>query len=545
MLVMVDYGHGATVQEINALEDLYNATGGPKWSKNANWLVGDPCISNNKWNGISCVGTSVTDISLANLGLNGTLPVSIGDLTALTHINLGYNELSGTIPSQIGLLKQLTKLHLENNNFIDKFEDLIQKLIPLPVLQFLDVDTDKLIGGSIPTFIANLSSLKTLRVSWTNVSGTIPTQMGLLTGLIELFARSNKLTGTIPLELASLTSLTYLDLCYNTINGPIPTGLGALPNLQKLDLSFNRLMGTIPVAFSILPSLNFFNLSNNPSICDGCFRFSKPVTTCAASNIDQSCTCNYIPCGSSICPVDPSCFDQCSGRYSNIGICKGGTLVINSETLNSNSNQSLSNINSFINGTVTISQLEFSNSTSRIDGGIIGNNGLYYVHNSSLTVKGPVVGVNTLLEVYHSAVIINGTFNFTKCIIRVDGESSIFIQDDIQFLDTRIIFSYSQPLPVDQPIVLINSSHPINWPTLELEKPYTGCNSQQSREKSLSLQFTLSCSSLPSYFPALVGGLCGGVFLLAIVIAFVVIKKEQNRIAQQFEDLKKKTRSVR
>jgi len=33
-----------------ALTDLYNATNGPQWKNNTNWLLGDPCT----WYGVSC-----------------------------------------------------------------------------------------------------------------------------------------------------------------------------------------------------------------------------------------------------------------------------------------------------------------------------------------------------------------------------------------------------------------------------------------------------------------------------------------------------------
>jgi len=40
-----------------ALVDLYNATNGPEWSWNTNWLNGDPCSQ--RWFGVGCVNDTV------------------------------------------------------------------------------------------------------------------------------------------------------------------------------------------------------------------------------------------------------------------------------------------------------------------------------------------------------------------------------------------------------------------------------------------------------------------------------------------------------
>lgn len=38
--------------ELKALTDFYDATSGPNWRVNSNWLKGDPCL--NKWYGVGC-----------------------------------------------------------------------------------------------------------------------------------------------------------------------------------------------------------------------------------------------------------------------------------------------------------------------------------------------------------------------------------------------------------------------------------------------------------------------------------------------------------
>lgn len=43
-------------------------------------------------------------------GLNGTIPSSVGQLTALTYLGLGGNVLTGALPDTVGQLTMLTFL---------------------------------------------------------------------------------------------------------------------------------------------------------------------------------------------------------------------------------------------------------------------------------------------------------------------------------------------------------------------------------------------------------------------------------------------------
>ena len=49
--------------------------------------------------------------------MEGTLPIEIGECTALTDLSLADNRLTGTIPSELGLLENLRKLDVTWNFF--------------------------------------------------------------------------------------------------------------------------------------------------------------------------------------------------------------------------------------------------------------------------------------------------------------------------------------------------------------------------------------------------------------------------------------------
>jgi len=66
------------------LVNLYNALNGDSWSRNNNWLDGDPC--GNKWDGLYCDGDDILTLSfLFEFEMSGTIPsdFTISTLTEL------------------------------------------------------------------------------------------------------------------------------------------------------------------------------------------------------------------------------------------------------------------------------------------------------------------------------------------------------------------------------------------------------------------------------------------------------------------------------
>ena len=189
-----------------ALVALYNATGGPYWDRNDNWLSDVPI---SEWEGVTTddngrVIKLYLDLYLDENQLSGEIPPELGNLSNLTWLVLANNQLSGEIPPELGNLTNLTWLELTSNQ----------------------------LSGEIPPELGNLSNLQQLSL-WNNqLSGEIPPELGNLSNLGVLFLGQNQLSGEIPSELGNLSNLVYLTLDGNQLTGCVPSSLSGRLNMD-------------------------------------------------------------------------------------------------------------------------------------------------------------------------------------------------------------------------------------------------------------------------------------------------------------------------
>ena len=211
------------------LVDLYKATNGANWKNK--WDLSKPMST---WHGIvldasGCVGA----IGLADNGLSGNLPESLGNLSTLESLVLSVNDLSGSLPNGIGNLKKL--------------ETIIMDLHPR-------------MSGGIPKSIGQCTNLGFIYLQSMNLEGAIPTELGNLKRLKYIFLGGNKLS-SIPAQFANLDSLIFFNIANNQLKGAIPD-LSRNKKLRHVGLNNNRLTSM---------SANIFPLDSLRKTGYGCF----------------------------------------------------------------------------------------------------------------------------------------------------------------------------------------------------------------------------------------------------------------------------------
>ena len=177
-----------------ALVALYNATDGPNWVANENWLT-DAALG--EWYGVTTDDSGrVVRLDLSGREAQGDIP----------------HGLAGPIPPQLGSLTNLTLLDLKLNA----------------------------LSGSIPAELGNLANLARLDLSENNLTGPIPPELGNLANLSWADLRRNALTGTLPPELGNLVNLARLDLRENNLTGPVPQSFLLLRRLRDFRIDGNK-----------------------------------------------------------------------------------------------------------------------------------------------------------------------------------------------------------------------------------------------------------------------------------------------------------------
>ncbi|KAL5835462.1 hypothetical protein ACOSQ4_014959 [Xanthoceras sorbifolium] len=225
----------------------------------------------------------LTRLVLNNNPLNGTLPVSIGNLSALESFLADSCKIKGSIPYEVVGLSNLTTLRLTNNDLTGPIPTAVGKMRKLQVLSFegnrlqgsipievchlrnlgeLYLGGNKLFGP-IPACLGDVTSLRVLYLNSNNLTSTIPSFLWSLKDILDLNLSTNSLRGHLSLDIEKLKVVTQIDLSGNELSGDIPSSIGGLQNLMKFSLAHNKLRGPIPESFGNLISLESLDLSSN------------------------------------------------------------------------------------------------------------------------------------------------------------------------------------------------------------------------------------------------------------------------------------------
>ncbi|KAJ7947134.1 Receptor-like protein kinase [Quillaja saponaria] len=248
------------------------------------WSTNTPFCT---WIGVTC-GTRhqrVRTLNLSNMGLSGTIPPQLGNLSFLVDLDLTGNKFHGHLPNELSMLRRLKSFNLSHNMFngeipawivggLHELQHLILRdnnfdgfIHPFPnnmsKLEILDLLNNSIVG-TIPPEIGRLSNLRTLLLSRNRISGTIPSTISNISSLQVIYLSYNDLTGKIPEEIGDLSQLTAINLGENQLFGVIPSTIFNNSMLQRLDLSSNNFTGILPSDMChAIPKLEFLYLNQN------------------------------------------------------------------------------------------------------------------------------------------------------------------------------------------------------------------------------------------------------------------------------------------
>jgi hypothetical protein len=179
----------AAAAEARYLLELVQGVSGATFLKTVTgWVASsNPC----DWDGITCTDGEVTEIDLADKGLEGTLPNDIGKIQSLSSITLVGNGYKGPVPASWAALPLLKTLDLQKNS----------------------------LDGTLPVLASK--SVEFYLLGHNNFTGTLSDQFG-----------------------ANAQNMLMFDVGYNQLTGTIPRLENMFPALETLDLSNNMIAGT-------------------------------------------------------------------------------------------------------------------------------------------------------------------------------------------------------------------------------------------------------------------------------------------------------------
>ena len=258
-----------------ALAAFYEATNGPNWINNTNWLSDLPIGT---WFGVTSDETGrVVELSLVENNLRGEISTEVGQLFSLSVLALWDNQLIGEIPAELGNLANLKSLFLDANDLSGKIP---AELGNLNNLTELWLDGNRL-TGCLPDGLTDVSYIdlslnpcpgrnalaalyeSTDGANWTNDANWLSDKpldewYGVTTNssgqIIRLDLSNNRLNGKIPVELGNISNLATLFLFGNSLDGEVPVELGNLANLRRLFIGGNLLDGCIPDGLQDVPN---------------------------------------------------------------------------------------------------------------------------------------------------------------------------------------------------------------------------------------------------------------------------------------------------
>ncbi|KAF7081488.1 hypothetical protein CFC21_085426 [Triticum aestivum] len=265
--------------------------------------------------------TGLKELHLRYSRLEGSIPTDLANMASLQVIDFSGNDLVGLAPKNSENLCNLRIMRFNSNNIGSSLGGFMERLPKCSwnTLQELSVQHSdntfqtslkhawfwNLTGlkelhlrdsgweGSIPSDLANMTSLQVIDFSWNDLMGLIPKKLENLCNLTRMVFTSNNIgssigefmerlpkcswntlqefsvqeanmTGKLLIWIGNMTNLSVLQASKNMLTGPLPVGVGALSNLKRLDSSYNNFSGVLlKEQFAGLEKLDELDINHN------------------------------------------------------------------------------------------------------------------------------------------------------------------------------------------------------------------------------------------------------------------------------------------
>ncbi|MFD2564698.1 T9SS type A sorting domain-containing protein [Aquimarina rubra] len=198
-----------------ALIDFYNATNGPSWIDNTNWLTGPM----ETWKGVKVENCRVTELRLSSNNISGTIPASFSNLTALKRINMSQNNISGVL--DISTMPDLLDIIVHNNDISDVVFGSNLLLQRVYIYRNPSFVTGKTID------ISTMHQLIDFRVSGVGLSDLRTS--GTYNNLLYFLIQDNQISGTL-----DISNMPNLRICNARDNQFTDFNFGTNPELSRL-----------------------------------------------------------------------------------------------------------------------------------------------------------------------------------------------------------------------------------------------------------------------------------------------------------------------
>lgn len=196
---------------------------------------------------------NVYKMDLSYQKLDPKLYAKIGKLKDLQALKLSSNEIK-TYPPNFGELSNLIYFASYNNEF-SSFLPELKNLYNLNYIEFFGAKFD-----SIPSHIAYLNRLKTLKVSSTNDSLFLPASLKYIKSLKDLTIE-NCILDSFPKEVFKIPNLSYLNLT-NVNLFKVSKHFERMHQLEVLVLDANKL-NELPYQIYLAKNLRLLSVKNN------------------------------------------------------------------------------------------------------------------------------------------------------------------------------------------------------------------------------------------------------------------------------------------